>query len=280
MLGQVDTVLPQVEARLAQIEQWWKRHRSGQPVPEAPNAEFLARVFISALNIAQEADITLKNWESALRRLDMTLEVQRALQRPEEDIGATRMNRAIVLGELDRFGEARAELEACLELFRDKPDWSSKVLSALGDLLDSQGDVARAITQERRALALREQLPDPEDRAISHNHLAEYLERHGTPSALAESPCHQLAALIYVLIVGLGRKLQISLHNYAVRFHRARAVGAELTVPRVSQLLADPAFAPLAEWLRQRQVSLYQLQSDVDQFLARARQAALSQPSS
>lgn len=240
-------------------------------MPEAPNAEFLARVFIGALDIARSADNARKEWASALRRLDATLEVERALERPAEDIGATRFNRATPLIRLSRFDEAKAELEACLRLFQNKPDWSAKVLNSLADLFDKQGDAAEATTQERRALALREQLPDPADRAISHNNLANYLERTGTPPALAESPRHQLAALLYRLVVGLGQHLQTSLHNYAIVFRRARAAGTEPTVPSVAELLADPAFHPLSEWLTQRQVDPDDLQAAVDQFLERAR---------
>lgn len=275
--GRVDAALPQVEARLARVEQWWQAHRSGQPVPEAPDAEFLARVFIGALDIAKNADFAREDWASALRRLNAVLEVKRALERPAENIGGTRMNRANVLKNLGRFNEARAELEACLPLFQNKPDLSQKVFSSLADLFSRQGDVAQAITQERRALALCEQLPDPADRAMSHGNLTTYLERQGIPSALAEARRHDLATLIYFLVSGMGQHLQTWVNNYAIRFRSAHAAGTELAVPRVDQLLADPAFAPLDQWLRKRQVPLDKLQSDVDQFLAQARQAALAQ---
>ena len=36
MQGRAAEALPQVEERLARVEDWWQRHRSGQPVPEAP----------------------------------------------------------------------------------------------------------------------------------------------------------------------------------------------------------------------------------------------------
>ncbi len=55
MQDQAAAALPQVEARLAQIEAWWQQHRSGQPVAEAPDAEFLARAYIGALDIATDA---------------------------------------------------------------------------------------------------------------------------------------------------------------------------------------------------------------------------------
>jgi len=275
MEGNVAGALPQVESRLAQVAGWWRRHRSGQPVPEAPNAEILARAYLSALDIARSADYVRKDWESALRGLDTVLEVKHALERTAEDIGATRFNRANVLAELPgRFGEARAELEDCLQLFQDNPSWRSKALSALADLFSRQGDVPQAITQQRRALAVREQLPDPDDRAISHGNLANYLQRQGTASALVESTCHRLADLIYCLVAGLGQHLQTSLRNYGIDFRRARAAGTELAVPRVAELLADPAFYPLDSWLRQRQVSPAELQREVDQFLEQVREAA------
>jgi hypothetical protein len=239
MQGKVAAALPEVEARLVQVEAWWQQDRSGQPVPEAPDAELLARALISALNIAIQAHFALEDRSSALRRIDAILEVKRALERPVEDIGATRFNRAIVLVEIPgRFGEAKAELEACMMLFQN----------------------------------------NPADRAVSHNNLAAYLEHSGTPSALAESSLHQLAALLYRVVAGLGQDLQTSLRNYSIDSHRAHAAGTALTVPRVAELLADPAFAPLEQWLRQRQVNVAKLQADVDQLLEQARQAALSPP--
>jgi tetratricopeptide (TPR) repeat protein len=274
MEGKVAEALPQVESRLAQVAGWWRRHCSGQPVPEAQNAESLARAYISALNIATKADFAREDWESALCRLDTTLEVEHALERAAEDIGATRSNRANVLRRLGRFGEARAELEDCLQLFQDNPSWRSKALSSLASLFGEQGDVPQAITQERRALAACEQLPDPADRATSHVNLANYLTRQGAALALTESARHQLAALIYRLVAGLGQDLQTSRRNYGIDFRRSRAAGTEWAVSRVAELLADPAFNPLDSWLRQRQVNPAELQREVDQFLEQARQVA------
>ncbi len=235
------------------------------------------RALISALDVAQQAHFAQEDWPAALCRIDATLAVERALQRPPEDIAETRMNRANVLVQMPgRFDEARAELEACLALFQNDPARRARALSSLADLFDEQADIAQAITQERRALALLAQLPDPADRAISHNNLASYLERCGSASALAESPRHRLAALVYWLVSDLGQDLQTALHNYAVHTRRARAAGSVATIPRVADLLADPAFAPLAQWVRQRQVDLDDLQAAVDQLLEQIRQATLA----
>jgi tetratricopeptide (TPR) repeat protein len=277
MQGRAAEALPQVEVLLAQVEDWWRRHRAGQAVPEAPNPERIASVLISTLDIARDAHVALDDWEAALRRAEAVLEVERALQRPVEDIAVTQMYRAVALVRLGRFGEAEAELEECLRVFQNDPSMSAAVLSPLADLFYRQGDVPQAITQQRRALALREQLPDPSDRASSHNNLAVYLERSDTPSALAEVSRHQLAALVYLLVSGLGHHLQTSLHNYAIDFRRAQAAGTPPAVPRLAELLADPAFRPLADWLRQRQADVAEVQAAVDGLLERARKAAVGE---
>jgi tetratricopeptide (TPR) repeat protein len=277
MRGQAAEALPQVETRLGQVEAWWRRRQAGERVPEAPDAEMLARALIGALDIATDAHFAQSDWEQALRRIDSILEVKRSLERPAEDIANERMNRANVLAKLGDFGQAKAELEDCLQIFRNDPARKARTLGSLADLFDDQGDVREAITQQRRALALREQLPDPTDRAISHNNLGNYLDRSGTPAALAESTRHHLADLVYCLVSELGQSLQTSLRNYAIGFRRARAAGTELAVPRVAKLLADPAFRPLEEWLRQRQANPADVQAAVDKALEMARQAATKQ---
>jgi tetratricopeptide (TPR) repeat protein len=275
--GRAAEALPQVATRLAKVEAWWQQHRSGHAVPEVPNAEFLARALISALDVARAAHCEQEDWEPALRRIDTGLAVKRALERPAEDIASTRMNRAVVLGRLGRHGEAQAELEAGLHVFQNDPAGRAKVLSSLAILFDDRDDVTQAITQERRALAIRDQLPDPGDRAISHGNLANYLEHSATPSALAEAPRHQLATLLYLLLSGLGQDLQTTLRNYANVFRRARAAGTPPVIPRLAELLADPAFRPLDDWLRQRGADVNAMQAKVDQFLELARQAALNE---
>ncbi len=274
MQGEAAQALPQVEARLARIETWWQQHRAGQSVSEAPDPAFLARAYIGALDIARHAHCAQEDWKAALPRIDAMLEVRRTLQRPAEELALDRLNRAVVLGRLGRFGEAQTELEACLQIFQHDPAKSARVRGSLADLFDEQGDVAEAIRQERRALALCEQLPDPRDRAISHNNLALYLDRSGAPAALAEAPCHMLAALVYRLVAGLGQSLQTSLHNYAIRFRRAHEAGTTLAVPRVAEVLAT--IPSLDAWLRGRQVDVDELQAAVDQWLEQVRQQAVS----
>jgi hypothetical protein len=76
------------------------------------------------------------------------------------------------------------------------------------------------------------------------------------------------------LVTGLGQSYQALLRNYAIDFRRANAAGTELAVPRVAELLADPAFDPLARWLRENKVNTDELQATVDHVLEQVRQAA------
>jgi tetratricopeptide (TPR) repeat protein len=266
--------LPQVEARLAKVEAWWAQHRSGQAVAESPDAEILARVLLSALDIARNAHEAQENYESALRRVDAMLEVERALCRPAEDIAAERMNRANVLVRLGRHSDAQSELEACLQIFRNDPPRRAAVLSSHANLCYDRGEVPQAITQVRRALAIFDQLPDPTDRATSHDNLACYLHRSGTPSAVAEAPRHRLSALVYRLVSGLRLDLQTSLYNYVVEFRLAHAAVTPVVVPRLAELLAESAFRPLDDWLGQRGVSIDELQVKVNRLVEMAQNTA------
>lgn len=276
--GRVEEALPSVEERLARVAGWWQRHCAGEQVPEAPDTEVLARTYLGAMDTAFHADLTCGDWHSALTRVDLVLEVKHALRRPAEDLGSTRINRAAVLRHLGRLGEAQTELEECLEVLENDPTRRAKVFGLLAILFDEQGDLPKATDLARRGLALCAQLPDPVDRASSHNNLANYLSCQGTPAALFDAAGHRLAALAYLIVAGLGHALQSSVHNCAIDFRRARAAGTEFPIPCLSDLLADPAFDSLKTWLEGRQVDIGELQTRVDQFLDQARQAALAEP--
>jgi hypothetical protein len=65
-----------------------------------------------------------------------------------------------------------------------------------------------------------------------------------------------------------------------IRFRSAHAAGAVLTVLCVAELIADPVFRPLDQWLRRRQVNPAELQAAVNQFLEQARQEDEASPTS
>jgi hypothetical protein len=274
--GSAAEILPHIANQLAKIQAWWQASKNGLPVPGSPEVELIGRALIGAYDIAQQAHAAEKQWAPALTHIESGLAIQLELHRADEDIVRTRINRANVLARLDRLWVAKHELETCLEQVNNNESTKATILSALASVFSRLNDAPQAITQERRALALREQLSDPAGCAISHNNLANYLEEIGSPTALSESSRHQMASLLYRLVAGLGQHLQTTSNNYYARFRNAHAAGTALTLPRVAELLADPAFAPLEQWLSQDRADAEELQAAVDQFLSQARQAALS----
>lgn len=275
--GELTQAIPEVETRLAQVTSWWQQHQAGQAVPQAPDATMLARTFIGAIDIATHAARAKRDWASLLLHIETMLEVKQALKRPAQDIAIDRFNRANVLGELQRFDEARSELETCLGVFQGDPANSSAVLGSLAGLFYQQGDLTQAIQQQRRALALFANLPNSQDRAISHNNLAGYLEKTTQPNNVAESRYLQLAALLYRLCAGLGEHLQTSLRNYDIDYRRALANNSQVITPPIQELLSQPGVHSLGtwlnQWLAQNQSDLPQLQAEVDAMLAQVQQA-------
>ena len=120
---------------------------------------------------------------------------------------------------------------------------------------------------------MRERLPDPGDRAISHNNLAIYLYAAG---ATAEAKSHQLAALVYRLATGLD--LRVSLHNLALHIRQSAARGETFAFSPLADLLANPAFSPLRAFLAEREVPVDELQAAIDALVAQVRAAVAAQP--
>ena len=147
----------------------------------------------------------------------------------------------------------------------------------LSDRSAERVDLPGAVSRDRRALARRERGPDPADRAAAHANLADALERTAIPSAVAEAHRHRLAALVYHLAAGSGEPLHLALAGYATRYRRAEAVGERLAVPRLTELLDDPTFAPLDDWLRERAADVAEVQTTADFYLEQARRIGLGE---
>lgn len=274
MMGNSKAALPQIEPLVQQLADWWELGRSGGYVPESPDIHKLGHVLLSAYQLAAECYSAMQMWDSALSRFDAALMLTTELGFATLEACFYRMNRANVLNQLGRVGEAKGDLEQCLVVFQKDPFMSAKVHASLADIFEAQGDVTQSVAQYRRALALLYHSPNPKDRALLHGNFAPILAKVGTASALSEAACHALAALIYRLVAKLGQHLESSLHYYLINFKDA---SAGISVPRVATVLSDPAFAPLEQWLRQRGVDLDELQAAVDQFLGQIRQIAIPQ---
>ena len=275
MQGQAQEVLPELDARLDQIEAWFQRAQAGEIVPEAPDAEILLRVYIVALGIATQAHGALEQWDAAIQRADKMIQVEHAVGATEHEIAMARIGRANAYRCLGRLPDAQRELEEILPVFAEDDYGRAMVLSSLASIFDGKGDLSHAIEVDRRALAIRNQLPNPADRAQSHEKLAICLERSGQTTLAAEGQYHRLASLTYKLVAGLGQDLKTSLHIYSVRFHRANQEGTTVVVPRLEELLARPDFEPLRRWLEAGTTNYSELQKSIDQFLDSARTAAL-----
>jgi tetratricopeptide (TPR) repeat protein len=263
MQGEAERVRPEIEKGLERVRGWWQRRRAGKRVPEAPDPELLGRVMAAALDIAWYAARTLEDWASTLGLLEEKEALDKELGRGEHERARTRFNRYFPLLRLGRLAEAQAVLEDCLGVDRKYEDVPGQAadLSALADLWDERGDQVQAAHLERRALDLRNRLPDPGDRAISHNNLAEYLHRQGEIRASAR---HRLAAVVYGLVVGEQGKVGQRVHNLAIDMANARDKGEDYPLPTLAALLAEPEFDPLRRFLAERGVPVPELQHAID----------------
>jgi len=269
MLGEVETALPAIKQHLAQIRDRWQRHQQGETLTAAPDADFLARAFISALDIAKEAHQTLKHWQDCLDLLTETEQVKQACGESTHALARTRFNRYKHLMKLERLDEAQRVLEGCLQVFSNVNDLTAQatVLSALTDVWNERGDVSHAIELARQSLALRERLPNPEDRAISHGNLSIYLHKVGQ---IEEGAKHLLAQIVYYIATGNQQRLFGSecLGNLAIRLQQAEEKGTTYLLPHLKELLQHSEFSTLRRWLEERQVEVGELQERVDELVA------------
>jgi len=271
--GRAAEVLPDIENGVAQVQDWWGRARRGVGIPEAPNLAVLVHLYESALDLDRLARGVVGDWDAALRRTDEMLQLMAEVENPIEDITIYQRNRAIVLAQLGRFPEAKRVLEECLQIFRNDPVNRARTLNALADLFVKQEDIPQAIIQSRRSLALFDTLPSPADRSAAHSALASYLRRSGEALATTEAARHRLAGLVYAIVTGHGLRFQEAIQAYIVEF-RSQVIDPAPAIPTVAELLAEPQFQPLNEWLRERAADVSGLQALVDQMLELAQQKA------
>jgi tetratricopeptide (TPR) repeat protein len=265
MQGRAEEALPAVEESVAEVRGFWDRRAKGERVREAPDDEALARTFVGGLDIAEDASRALERWQACLDLLAEIEQVKRAVGASEHEQARARFNTHFPLLRLGRVAEAKAVLAGCLDTFRRADDVTSEAtaLSALADVWNHLGDSHHAAAVERRALALRERLPDPENRASSHGNLAGYLHAIGSP---AEAGAHDLANLVYTLATGLD--LHLPLRNLDNRIRQSAARDEHYDLPRLTDILSTPAFAPLRTFLADRNISADDLQSRIDALLA------------
>ncbi|VFM97456.1 MAG: hypothetical protein BECKG1743D_GA0114223_107442 [Candidatus Kentron sp. G] len=244
----------------------------------APDRAVLARALANALDCATYASRQRRDWAGCLALLEEIEEVEKGVGESRYSRYRTRFNRYLPLTKLGRLGEAQALLEACLVVYREADDleMQSNALSGLADVRDKRGDARQATALERQALSVANRLPGPLERGISHGNLARYLTKiAGAKTARAavlreEERGHRLAAGCYYLLLERWDHLETWLGN--LRIYRAWAAenGEEYVLPRLAELLALPAFEPLARFMAGRGVTVEQLQGALDEVIERA----------
>ncbi len=268
MQGRVKEALPEIEKRVNEVRGWYQRHKQGETPPEAPEPVVLGRAFVSGLDIAKMANQGCTHWETCIELLKEKEKTEKEMGHSRHEQYRTRFNQYGPLLKLGGLDEAQKVAEECLAVFREADELHSQsaALTALADIWDERGDMEQAIALERKSLSVRNQLPDPRDRGSSHLNLSVYLEKANCKD---ESIRHFLAAGIYNLITRRGdsnwlRNLKIDL----------RRSGGTYQLPKISELIAIPEFAPLKQFLEQWNVNLESLQMQMDQVVEQARKEA------
>jgi len=248
------------------VRGWWQRHKAGESVPDAPEPVFLGHMLVSGLDIAKMANQRLTNWEACLSLLKEIGQIQREIGENKHEVYRTRFNQYTPLMKLGRLDEAQQVLEECLSVDREFGDLGGQAsdLSSLANIWKERGDIEQAIALERQALSIKNQLPDPSDRGISHGNLSNYLNKAGKSD---DSAKHLLSAIIYRLIIKRHDLLSTSLNNLRNRIRHASQSGTRYELPRVSELLARPEFEALGRFVEQFGVDAAALQGKVDEMV-------------
>jgi tetratricopeptide (TPR) repeat protein len=181
-------------------------------LPETSAAEEAVNVWNvreTLLDTGRSAAMRLQEWQTALALNAEIVQFFHARNADEVEVARKRFNDYGPLLRLRRNREARALLEYCRAAFEQAHDIVDlgKALSALADLEDKEGHFADAVQFEQVALRYKYQAGQPEDCSISHNNLAEYLERAGSAPQVVLA--HRLAAGVIWLQTSSGNLVNV-----------------------------------------------------------------------
>jgi tetratricopeptide (TPR) repeat protein len=223
---------------------------------------------VGGLDVAHQANLALEHWQACIELLGEMEQVERALGLSDHEIARARFNQYKPLIKLGQLDQAKVLLAGCLDVFREVGDIPNEAmtLSALADVWNELGDGGQALAFQRQALAALERSPDPEGRSISHGNLDLYLGTTGTTDDARE---HALAALVYFLITGLN--LRVRLMSLAIDIRNAARRGEHYDLPRLTDLLENPAFSALRSFIAERGVPVEALQAKVEQLVEQTR---------
>jgi len=197
-MGRYDEVLAAVEALRPQMD--------ALPLTsEAEEAVDPWNVRETLLDTGHTAALRNERWETALAFNAEVLKVMKARGAEALEVARARFNDNGPLLRLRRYDDARAVLLSCRPVFEAERhiEMLGKVYSALASLESETGGRAEAVRFGEVALGYKYQAGKPEDCAISHHNLANYLERQDADPTTVLA--HRLAAAAIRLQVQSGR---------------------------------------------------------------------------
>ncbi len=176
-------------------------------LPEQSDAEETANpwnVREVLLDAGGFAAMRSEQWEIVLALNAESLHYQRLRGADEVELAQTAFNDYGPLLRLKRYREARALLEYCRAIEENVGGiaYLGRIYSALADLEDAEGNRPAAARFEQLALRYRYQAAQPEDCAISHHNLANYLERSNAAPEMVLA--HRLADGVICFQIGSG----------------------------------------------------------------------------
>ncbi|MEW6755424.1 MAG: hypothetical protein AB1505_31260, partial [Candidatus Latescibacterota bacterium] len=188
-MGRYDEVLATVEKLRPRLDELPLEAGEGDPAWPWQVREVV-------LDAARTAALGTGRWETALALNAQILAWQRARAADALELAETSFNDYGPLLSLQRYSDARALLQSCRRVFEQErvAEGLGRVYSALGDLEETTGDRGAAVRFEQVALRYKYQAGSPEDCAISHHNLSNYLRRQGADAGLVLA--HRVAAAV------------------------------------------------------------------------------------
>jgi tetratricopeptide (TPR) repeat protein len=204
--------------RYAEVLAAVEKHRETmRDLPEKSDADDTVNPYNvreAMLDTSRSAAMKLQQWETALSLNAEKNESKRERGADEAEMAGTMFNDYSPLIRLQRFDQARVLLETCRDIFDRHRNIAplARTYGALADLEDKQNNHQAAVQFEKTALKYSYQAGQPNDCAISHNNLSNYLERAEESQQIWLA--HRVAAGIIWLLIGSGN-LQIAVNNLA-----------------------------------------------------------------
>jgi tetratricopeptide (TPR) repeat protein len=212
-MGQHREVLDQATALLAHLDTL-----PPQPGPKDPIEPWNVRE--TTLDTARSAAQELRDWPRALELNQQISSIEQHRGAPAHEQAGTLLNNYGPLLRLGRLDEAERVLLSCQQTFHDHDDIAllSKVYGARANLEATRDQYDQAIMLEHTALRYTYYRPEPEDVAIHHYNLANYIHLAGRQPS--DAVAHRLAAALLrratgrmggyaITVKALGRDLRL-----------------------------------------------------------------------